>query len=216
MKYSSPLHLSMVAVRFQLWNPIRHIGNRTSSTAVPTAGEFWERVLALCRDGFIKEAVETLHRSKHRGFRADSRTYASLLQGCADMKLLEEGRKVHDHMIKCGFEPEIFVSNNVITMYAKCGNLKFAREVFDKMFQRDSVSWTALISGYAQHSNGADGLKLFIQMQRESMVPDKFTWVVVLKACACLADLETGRQDMPERRMGKRLSNSFAKCSGQE
>lgn len=193
MKYSSLIYHNTVAARFRVWKTIRQIGNRNSSTAVPIVGKICEEIFALCHDGCLKEAVETLHRLEHRGLRAGSKIYASLLRGCADMKLLDEGMKVHDHITKCGFEPDIFVSNNLVTMYAKCGNLKFAREVFDKMLQRDSVSWTALISGYAQHSYGADALKLFIQMQRESVAPDKFTWVVVLKACACLADLETGR-----------------------
>lgn len=43
----------------------------------------------------------------------------------------------------------MFVGNALVTMYAKCRSVKYARQVFDKMPQIDVVSWNEIIGGYA-------------------------------------------------------------------
>jgi pentatricopeptide repeat protein len=60
----------------------------------------------------------------------------------------------------------------LIDMYAKCGSIEKARELFDKMHQRDVVSWTAMIAGYAMHGCGKEALKLFEQMKHSGMNPE--------------------------------------------
>jgi len=52
--------------------------------------------------------------------------YASMLQGCAKMEALPEGKNLHAHIIKIEY-------------------------VFDKISGRDVVSWTAIISEYVQN-----------------------------------------------------------------
>eukprot|EP01018_Ginkgo_biloba_P027099 Gb_06370 [translate_table: standard] len=209
MKYSSSLQIFRVA-RFELGNQGRFIGNcigyNTANFAmvVPcktglrgsqtSNGSSYEEVIAFSEDGRIKKALETLRYMEHGGFGVDSKTYAPLLQSCSNMKLLEEGRQVHDSIIKNGFEIDIFMGNNLISMYAKCGSLVCARKVFDKMSQRDAISWTGLIAGYAQHGHGEEAVKLFIEMQRVGLKPDMFTISVTLKACASIAGLEQGKQ----------------------
>lgn len=66
-------------------------------------------------------------------------TYASLLQGCVDTKALVEGKWIHTHMIKSGLEPNVFVENNLINMYAKCGSVNDVHQVFNKMYACDNV-----------------------------------------------------------------------------
>ena len=43
------------------------------------------------------------------------------------------------------------LSTAVIDMYAKCGMIRRARQVFDGLLTRDIISWNVLIRGYAQH-----------------------------------------------------------------
>ncbi|KAJ7527669.1 hypothetical protein O6H91_16G065400 [Diphasiastrum complanatum] len=69
-------------------------------------------------------------------------------------------------------------------MYAKCGCTEDARELFDNMSERDVVSWSAMIAGYAQNGLAQEALALFEQMQREGMKPDEVTYISVLSACA--------------------------------
>eukprot|EP01018_Ginkgo_biloba_P022537 Gb_14902 [translate_table: standard] len=117
-----------------------------------------------------------------------------MLRRCATMKNMAGGKGVHAQMIKTGFQEDIFLVTNLIDTYLKCGSITHAREVFDKMSERNTVSWNVMIAGYAQHGYVGEALKLFCQMQRESMKPDLFTFTSVIRVCIILSALEVGKQ----------------------
>lgn len=100
------------------------------------------------------------------GITANFNAYAPLLHGCAKIKALGEGKLVHAHMIITGFNPNFFVENHLLNMYAKCGELADARQVLEKMPVRNVVSWTAVISGYEQQGMSEEALSLFSEMHR--------------------------------------------------
>ena len=77
-------------------------------------------------------------------------TFPSLIRSCCIENWVEEGRQIHAHVVKFGFIDDGFSLNNLIYMYVSFGSLDEARRVFDKMPQRDAISWTTLISGYSQ------------------------------------------------------------------
>jgi pentatricopeptide repeat protein len=56
-----------------------------------------------------------------------------MLNACASVVVLEEGRCVHQQIIECGWEWDVFVTNSSVHMYAKCGNMEDAWRVFNKM-----------------------------------------------------------------------------------
>ncbi|KAJ7552718.1 hypothetical protein O6H91_06G066700 [Diphasiastrum complanatum] len=106
-------------------------------------------------------------------------------------------------------------------MYAKCGCTEDARELFDNMSERDVLSWSAMIAGYAQNGLGKEALALYEQMKQEGMQPNNVTLVLLLKACASLAALEQGKQIHSEiiKRgfqsdvvVGNTLVDMYAKC----
>eukprot|EP01018_Ginkgo_biloba_P025610 Gb_06572 [translate_table: standard] len=110
-------------------------------------------------------------------------------------------------------------------MYAKCCNTEDAARVFDKILNRDVISWTALIAVNAQQGHGEDALKLFCQMQHAGMEPNQFTFASVLKASASLAAMEQGRQIYAHIMksgfeadviVGNALVDMFAKCGSIE
>ncbi|XP_057865697.2 putative pentatricopeptide repeat-containing protein At1g56570 [Cryptomeria japonica] len=118
--------------------------------------------------------------------------YSSLLLDCTRMKALEDGLKVHAHMLKSGFNHNTSVNNKLLNMYVKCGSMIDAHKVFDEMPRRDIVAWNSAIAGYVHHGKAYEALNLFTQMQRLSIKPDEFTFGSVLKACSFLMDLEFG------------------------
>lgn len=143
----------------------------------------------------------------------DSDTYARILQKCIDRKALEMGKRVHQHIIRIGFQPDIYLENNIVNMYAKCGSIMDARQMFDKMAERDVVSWNAIIAAYAQHGRCREAFKLFCEMQRTGMKSNQFTFVSVLRACSAPVALDLCKQDMPSRRMGWRPCTFFTECN---
>ena len=88
----------------------------------------------------------------------------------------------------------VFVETAFIDMYAKCRSLNNARRLFDKMSERNVVSWTAMISGYSHRGYAAEALALFDEMQIVDVIPDSVTLASVLLACANLRALRKGEQ----------------------
>eukprot|EP01018_Ginkgo_biloba_P036698 Gb_40436 [translate_table: standard] len=121
-------------------------------------------------------------------------TFVSVLSACASLLALEPGKQVHAYIIRTGFESHVPVGNSFVTMYAKCRCIENARHVFDKIPDRDLVSWNAMIAGYVQQDCGEEALNLFCQMQRVYVKPDQFTLASVLSGCASSETMEHGKQ----------------------
>eukprot|EP01018_Ginkgo_biloba_P016521 Gb_02086 [translate_table: standard] len=121
-------------------------------------------------------------------------TIASILPVCARLAILQQGKEIHDYMIRSGLESYVILGNALIDMYSKCGSVELARRVFDNMSERDVVSWTAMIAGYGMQGNGEDAVKLFNQMQRSGMKPDHIAFVAILSACSHAGMVTEGRQ----------------------
>eukprot|EP00250_Pteridium_aquilinum_P019894 c24620_g21_i2 orf=2-262(+) len=78
-------------------------------------------------------------------------------------------------------------------MYAKCGALEEAQQVFDGFPNRDIVSWNALITGFVQQGLAEKALSYFEWMQSGGFAPDACTFACVLKACGSMGDLDKGQ-----------------------
>ncbi len=63
----------------------------------------------------------------------NSINYLRVLNACASVVALEEGRHVHHQIIQSGSEADVFVGSNLVDMYAKCRSLEDAWKVFNKM-----------------------------------------------------------------------------------
>eukprot|EP00253_Pinus_taeda_P020010 PITA_20010 len=77
-------------------------------------------------------------------------------------------------------------------MYAKCGSIEFAQRWFDKISNKNVVSWKIMISGYVQNGLAIEALILFRNMVAENVTPNCVTAAIVLQACAHLASLQQG------------------------
>ncbi|PRQ22461.1 putative pentatricopeptide [Rosa chinensis] len=79
--------------------------------------------------------------------------------------------------------PDLFVSNHLIIMYAKFSYLDHAHQLFDEMPRRNLVTWTALISEYAQRGRSEACFRLFAAMLVHYL-PNEFAFSSVLSSCA--------------------------------
>jgi pentatricopeptide repeat protein len=108
-------------------------------------------IVACTRNGIPEEALELFHRMSRIGLQPNHFTFATVLPSCTNSASLWKGMEIHTKIIKYGFESDLVVANALIDMYAKCGSIENACELFDKMLQRYVVSWTALITVYAHN-----------------------------------------------------------------
>nr|GLL43972.1 putative pentatricopeptide repeat-containing protein At5g13230, mitochondrial [Ipomoea trifida] len=120
-------------------------------------------------------------------------TYSSILRACASQAALEPGMQIHALTAKTIYCRHVAVGNALIDMYAKCGNVKDARLVFDTLSLRDVVSWNAMVSGYSMHGLGSEALKVFERMRSMDIKPNQLTFIGVLSACSNTGSLDLGQ-----------------------
>eukprot|EP00250_Pteridium_aquilinum_P006461 c16382_g2_i1 orf=1-1659(-) len=97
------------------------------------------------------EAFNLFRKMKSEGVKPDNVTFLTILKACASSGAFEQGKYIHTCVFDNGFHSDVFVGSTLVDMYGKCGSVHHAREVFNSMPQRDEVSWSAMIAGYAQH-----------------------------------------------------------------
>eukprot|EP01018_Ginkgo_biloba_P031601 Gb_28200 [translate_table: standard] len=129
-----------------------------------------------------------------RGVGLPCEKYSSLLQACAKMKSLAQGKQVHAHMLASGTEQNSSLESKLVNMYVKCGSMADARLAFDKMPKRNVSSWNVMIGGYAKHGRSKEALALYFEMQQASIHPDNYTFSCILNACACFTSLRQGKE----------------------
>jgi pentatricopeptide repeat protein len=145
----------------------------------------WTAVTAgHAHNGDGKGALKLFREMQQTGLKPNQFTFTSVLSAISHLTTLDQGKELHAHITKTGFELDVSIGNALITMYAKCGNINYACQVFCRMPQYDTVSWNAMIGGYAQHGCGKEALQLFEQMQLASTKPNHITFVGVLSACS--------------------------------
>ncbi|XP_057948745.1 pentatricopeptide repeat-containing protein At3g14730-like isoform X2 [Malania oleifera] len=136
------------------------------------------------------------------GIRPDLVTITAVLPACSHLAALRHGREIHGYMIVNGLGKDVesksiddvFVNNAVMDMYAKCGSLRDAHLVFDKMINKDVVSWNIMILSYAMHGDGGKALDMFSSMCKEQLKPDEVTFVGILSACSHAGFVCEGRE----------------------
>eukprot|EP01018_Ginkgo_biloba_P034183 Gb_33070 [translate_table: standard] len=144
-------------------------------------------------NGPCEEALTLYYQMQRLGVLPDKFTFPFVLKACASLSNIEEGKEIHDHVFRAGLGSDVFVENSLVAMYAKCGSIEMARQLFDKMSERNVVSWSAMIAGYAQNGHPKEAMVLFHRMQLENVKPNRVTIVSVLPACADLAGLQEGK-----------------------
>ncbi|GFP92384.1 putative pentatricopeptide repeat-containing protein at3g47840 [Phtheirospermum japonicum] len=78
----------------------------------------------------------------------------------------------------------MFELNSHLKHLTKTGDLKSARNMFDKLPHRDEITWTTIISGYVNASDPSEALSLFSKMWVDPSVRmDPFVLSLALKAC---------------------------------
>ncbi|XP_057846762.2 putative pentatricopeptide repeat-containing protein At1g68930 isoform X2 [Cryptomeria japonica] len=146
------------------------------------------------RGGLYEEALEFFGYMKKEDLDWDCTTLATVVGVCANLEAFELGKQLHCRSLKTQFDSNVVVGTALVDMYVKCGSLEGGHRVFNGMSERNVVSWTAMIAGYAQHGNAEKTLKLFPEMLSAGTKADEYTFSIVLSVCGALAALEHGKQ----------------------
>lgn len=143
-------------------------------------------------NGNLDAALGLFNSMKAAGKKPDLVTVVSLISGCGQTGALELGRWVNNYAISNGLKDSLIVSNALIDMYAKCGSINDAREIFNAMPERTVVSWTTMIAGCALNGELKEALDLFFSMVESGLKPNHITFLACLQACTHAGFLEKG------------------------
>ncbi|XP_061342968.1 pentatricopeptide repeat-containing protein At4g35130, chloroplastic-like [Gastrolobium bilobum] len=149
--------------------------------------------------GYVKvgHAVETFNlfnQMQHQSIGIDFVVFLNLISGCIQEGELLLASSVHSLILKCGCDGEDSIENSLITMYAKCCDLTSARRIFDLIIEKNILSWTSVIAGYAHSGHPVEALDLFKGMVSTDIRPNGATLATVLSACADLGSLSMGQE----------------------
>ncbi|KAK4410826.1 Pentatricopeptide repeat-containing protein [Sesamum angolense] len=154
----------------------------------------WASIIAgYAQTGDSEEALQMFIKMKRDGERLNRSAFTCVLSTCADIAAFELGKQIHGRVIKAGFEFGCFVGNALLAMYCRCGSIDEAYEVFQRIEDKDVVSWNTIIIGYARHGFGEEALKHFESMKQASIQPDEVTMVGVLSACSHTGLVDRGK-----------------------
>ncbi|XP_059644358.1 pentatricopeptide repeat-containing protein At5g15300-like [Cornus florida] len=140
-------------------------------------------------------ALELFGEMQIKNVEATEITLISVLGACAETGALEMGRKIHESLEAKEYKIEGFLGNALVDMYAKCGNLNWAWEVFNVLKMKPVSCWNAMVVGLAIHGYCDEALELFSTMEtrRDEVRPNGITFIGVLIACRHKGLVEEGR-----------------------
>eukprot|EP00257_Ricinus_communis_P021470 XP_015580972.2 pentatricopeptide repeat-containing protein At5g55740, chloroplastic [Ricinus communis] len=128
----------------------------------------------------VEKALNMCHLMRFQNMKFDSVTLDSILSACANTKNIQLGKEAHCYCIRNNLESDVDVANAIVNMYAKCGSIHDAKEVFNSTMNKDLTLWNMLLTAYAQLGLVGETLRLFYQMQLESVPPNVTSWNAVI------------------------------------
>ena len=192
----------------------------------PYLGAAWDGSAGFLKVHHHQYHTFTHHRHHHQNpiHPITSHAFVSLLKACTSSRDLERGLDVYSEISRfhC-LQDDVFLGTALVDMYAKCGSLIRAQEVFDKLPVRNVVTWNALLTGCVDSGCGEEALDYFEEMHLEGILPNAVTFVCILKACGVAQSLSLGevihveimKQNLLERDviLGNALIDMYVKCS---
>ncbi|CAN4083749.1 unnamed protein product [Withania somnifera] len=166
----------------------------------------WNAIVAgNAQNGHLSMALHLFNEMRIALQRPDSITVVCLLQICASIGAYQQGKWIHNVVIRSYLEPCVKIGMTLVDMYCTCGDLDSVTKCFDRVIEHDLISWSTIISGFGKlmqsgltpngliflsvlyacsHNGLADqGLNLFDSMARDFKIEPE------LEHCACKVDL---------------------------
>ncbi|XP_019451349.1 PREDICTED: pentatricopeptide repeat-containing protein At5g42450, mitochondrial [Lupinus angustifolius] len=144
----------------------------------------WNAMVGGCsQTGHNEEALNFFIDMLREGFIPNESTFPCAICAAANVAALGIGKTFHACAIKFLGKLGGFVGNSLVSFYAKCGSMEDSLLMFEKLSKRNTVSWNAVICGYAQNGRGAEAISFFKRMCSSGCKPNGVTLLGLLWAC---------------------------------
>ncbi|KAK7384936.1 hypothetical protein VNO78_30639 [Psophocarpus tetragonolobus] len=155
----------------------------------------WNGIIA----GYVENkqydsAMQLFTEMQIANLRPDIYTVGIILSACSKLATIQRGKQVHAYSIRAGLDSDVQVGATLVDMYAKCGDVKHCYPVYNRISNPNLVSHNAMLTAYAMHGHGEEGISLFRRMLARKVRPDHVTFLAVLSSCVHAGSLAIGHE----------------------
>ncbi|CAK9145098.1 unnamed protein product [Ilex paraguariensis] len=110
------------------------------------------------------DAIVLFYQLRNHNVCPDIFSCSFTIKACTKLLDLLHGKIVHGFIEKLGFQSNLFLQNTIVHLYASCGAINDARLLFEKMSQRDVVTWNIMMAQSVKREDVDGAYALFSQM----------------------------------------------------
>ncbi|KAL7106683.1 hypothetical protein ACP275_06G009300 [Erythranthe tilingii] len=178
--FSSDLFVSNCLIYFYAECGCLDMARRVFSSMPERDIVSWNTMInGLAQNGYVDEAVECFHRMEEEGLKPNDVTMVGVLSACGKKSDVKFGRWVHSYIETNRIRLSLILCNAILDMYTKCGSMKDAKKLFDNMVEKDIISWTTMLAGYAKSGDFNAARVLFDKLPSKE---DIATWNALISA----------------------------------
>ncbi|XVE51070.1 hypothetical protein DITRI_Ditri02bG0009000 [Diplodiscus trichospermus] len=154
----------------------------------------WTAMISgLVQNNYADKALIVFYQILRSRVDPSTATITSALAACSQLGAFDLGTSIHAYILRQGLVIDVPAQNSLITMYAKCGHLEQSCAVFERLDEKDLVSWNAIIAGCVQNDHLPKALFFFNRMRLTLQKPNSLTVVTLLQASASTGALYQGK-----------------------
>ncbi|KAH7416078.1 hypothetical protein KP509_14G074100 [Ceratopteris richardii] len=144
----------------------------------------WTALISAClAHGSYSDVLGYFDQMCGLGVSPSTVTFTCILQACSSLNDVDAGQTMHIEIVKMGLEDDFAVANTLVDMYSTCDYHQEAEDVFNRHCDRDVVTWTALIAGYAKMGLTKRVFRCLEEMELEGISPNSVTYLACMKSC---------------------------------
>ncbi|PKA54798.1 Pentatricopeptide repeat-containing protein [Apostasia shenzhenica] len=169
-----------------------HFARAVDRTSVAS----WNCVIAdFARGGDAEASLRAFSSLRRLRLTPDRSSFSPAISAAGDLTDRSAGRQLHLLAFRLGLHPDLFIASSLVHMYAKCCQPEDARKVFDECPSRNTVLWTAMISGYISNDASRAAISTFREFLAEEGAEevDSAAAVSALSACARVSEKRVAR-----------------------
>ncbi|CAN6575434.1 unnamed protein product [Malus baccata var. baccata] len=190
LDHTQQIHAHMIKTQFDhtQQTPLTHL-----QTQLSPAAQHNFLITSYIKNNCPEIALEIYAQMRRMDTQVDSFTIPSVLKACGQSSFAVLGKETHGFALKSGLDGDVFVRNALIQMYSESGNVVLARLLFDKMTDRDVVSWSTMIRSCVRNRLFGEALDLIREMHRVRVKPSEIAMISMVNLFAGVADIEMGK-----------------------
>ncbi|XP_047332146.1 pentatricopeptide repeat-containing protein At4g02750-like [Impatiens glandulifera] len=146
------------------------------------------------KNGQPHSALQLFECFKNQNIRHDETFVFAIISACSALGVSDAAEFVIDNYIGPSLFSNLRLVTSMIDMYAKCGNIQKAFQIFKTTNQRDLLCYSTMIVSFANHGMNRESIALFDEMIRAGVKPDGVSFLGLLTACNHVGLVEEGKE----------------------